>query len=443
MKCGFCGREMQQSDSYITGGVMNTCMCADCFNILYNKYGEVTKSYNTANNSNDSGNECAIKNVTPSKIKAELDKYIIGQEEAKQDMCTAIYNHYKRINQSDDDDVVIDKSNICLIGPTGTGKTEIARSIAKMLDVPFAICDATTITQSGYVGEDIESIITRVLQNCDYDVEKAEHAIIVLDEADKLRKTSGNTSITRDVSGEGVQQGLLKMLEGTDAMVPPQGGRKHPEQKLIKVNTKNILFILSGAFVGLDDIINERMEETKKEETKNTSEIGFNAIYNKYKESEKNGEDDVLSHVEPDDIIKFGMIPEIVGRLPVITHTCALDTKALRHILTEPVNAITKQYIKLLKYSNVDLSFTDGALDLIAKEAEKMGTGARALRTCMEKVMKEPMFNAPDMGMKQSEPYQLRITKNDVSKCLSINKNNKNDKQTDKKEEEIKIGFAV
>lgn len=436
MKCSFCGREIEPTSNYITGATMNTYMCMDCFSILNNKYSEVTKNMCQTNHVSDNKN---VQSLTPSKIKAELDKYIIGQDEAKKTMCTAIYNHYKRINQSDSDDVIIDKSNICLIGPTGTGKTEIARSIANLLDVPFAICDATTITQSGYVGEDIESIITRVLQNCDYDVEKAEHAIIVLDEVDKLRKTSGNTSITRDVSGEGVQQGLLKMLEGTDAMVPPQGGRKHPEQKLIKVNTKNILFILSGAFVGLDKIISERIKAEEKQKRGNVSNIGFESIYINKKEKEK----DVLQYVQPDDIIKYGMIPEIVGRMPVITHTEHLDKKALLHILTEPVNAITKQYQKLMKYSNVELSFSDGALDRIAETAEELNTGARALRTCMENVMKEPMFYTPDKAAECTEPYKLRIVKKDVVKALSsiyINKNNNNNNES--KQTRV-VGFAV
>lgn len=432
IKCSFCGREIDRASKYVTGAAMNAYMCEDCFYILNNKYSEVTKNMYSSNHCPDDKPRQAL---TPSKIKSELDKYIIGQDEAKKTMCTAIYNHYKRISQNDSDDVIIDKSNICLIGPTGTGKTEIARSIAKLLDVPFAICDATTITQSGYVGEDIESIITRVLQNCDYDVEKAEHAIIVLDEVDKLRKTSGNTSITRDVSGEGVQQGLLKMLEGTDAMVPPQGGRKHPEQKLIKVNTKNILFILSGAFVGLDEIISDRIEKEERRKRGSASNIGFESVY--YKKEEK----DVLRYVQPDDIIKYGMIPEIVGRMPVITHTERLDKKALLHILTEPVNAITKQYQKLMKYSNVELSFSPGALDRIAETAEGLNTGARALRTCMETVMKEPMFDGPDKAAGRNEPYKLRIVKKDVVNALSsiYNDSNKNNES----EHTRAVGFAV
>lgn len=414
-RCSFCGRTITPGDNYITGGTGNVTMCAECFNILNSHYKEATAGFATGRG-DDSARKPKL--MTPPQLKAELDKHIIGQEDAKRDICTAIYNHYVRLSQPNSDDVLIEKSNICLIGPTGTGKTEIARSVAKLLDVPFAICDATTITQSGYVGEDIESIITRVLQNCDYDIEKAERAIIVLDEVDKLRKTSGNTSITRDVSGEGVQQGLLKMLEGTDAMVPPAGGRKHPEQKLLKVNTRNILFILSGAFVGLDDIIKKRINDEESEKRKNVTHIGFGAVYDNA--DDKKDSKDILARVTPDDIIKFGMIPEIVGRLPVITHTLELDKTALRHILTEPVNALVKQYKKLLVYSNVELSFTDGALDAIADMAHEMGTGARALRSCMETVMRGYMFSAPDKGA--SGLYKLRITKNDVTRELCCEK---------------------
>lgn len=299
--------------------------------------------------------------------------------------------------------------------------TEIARSIANLLNVPFAICDVTSITASGYVGEDIESIITRLLQNCDYDVERAEHGIIFLDEFDKLAKTSGNRSITRDVSGEGVQQGLLKMIEGTDAMVPPQGGRKHPEQKLIKVNTKDILFIVSGAFVGLEDIIYNRLNKIYNDGQK----IGFSNIQI---EKPKIDEDHLLEYIQPEDIIQFGMIPEIVGRLPIITNTNYLDKSSLKHILTDPQNAIIKQYQKLFAYSNIELTFTNGAIERLAEYAEALQTGARGLRTCVERVLKEPLFNAPDIGKEcKDNKFKLQIKKKDIDRELKdfIKINNK------------------
>lgn len=299
--------------------------------------------------------------------------------------------------------------------------TEIARSIANLLNVPFAICDVTSITASGYVGEDIESIITRLLQNCDYDVERAEHGIIFLDEFDKLAKTSGNRSITRDVSGEGVQQGLLKMIEGTDAMVPPQGGRKHPEQKLIKVNTKDILFIVSGAFVGLEDIIYNRLNKIYNDGQK----IGFSNIQI---EKPKIDKDHLLEYVQPEDIIQFGMIPEIVGRLPIITNTNYLDKSSLKHILTDPQNAIIKQYQKLFAYSNIELTFTNGAIERLAEYAEALKTGARGLRTCVERVLKEPLFNAPDIGKEcKDNKFKLQIKKKDIDRELKdfIKINNK------------------
>ena len=299
--------------------------------------------------------------------------------------------------------------------------TEIARSIANLLNVPFAICDVTSITASGYVGEDIESIITRLLQNCDYDVERAEYGIIFLDEFDKLAKTSGNRSITRDVSGEGVQQGLLKMIEGTDAMVPPQGGRKHPEQKLIKVNTKDILFIVSGAFVGLEDIIYNRLNKIYNDGQK----IGFSNIQI---EKPKIDEDHLLEYVQPEDIIQFGMIPEIVGRLPIITNTNYLDKSSLKHILTDPQNAIIKQYQKIFAYSNIELTFTNGAIERLAEYAEALQTGARGLRTCVERVLKEPLFNAPDIGKEcKDNKFKLQIKKKDIDRELKdfIKINNK------------------
>lgn len=412
--CSFCNKEIYENENYISGGLNNVCLCNECAKLLLTKYHPfINKNNNFTNNISNNNNTNLL---TPSQIKAELDKYIVGQEDAKRTMATAIYNHYIRIGQNSDD-IIIDKSNICLIGPTGTGKTEIARSIANLLNVPFTIVDVTSITASGYVGEDVESIITRLLQNCDYDVERAEHGIIFLDEVDKLAKTSNNRSITRDVSGEGVQQGLLKLIEGTDAMVPPQGGRKHPEQKLIKVNTKDILFIVSGAFVGLEDIIYNRLNKGYD----NAPKIGFGS--NKTIEKPNIDEDHLLEYVQPEDIIQFGMIPEIVGRLPIITNTNYLSKKSLQKILTEPQNAIIKQYQKLFSYSNVELTFTNGAIERLAEYAEALQTGARGLRTCVERVLKEPLFNAPDIGKEHSKKekdtmFKLQIKKKDIDREL-------------------------
>lgn len=412
--CSFCNKEIYENEYYISGGLNNVCLCNECAKLLLTKYHPfINKNNNFTNNISNNNNTNLL---TPSQIKVELDKYIVGQEDAKRTMATAIYNHYIRIGQNSDD-IIIDKSNICLIGPTGTGKTEIARSIANLLNVPFTICDVTSITQSGFVGDDVESIITRLLQNCDYDVERAEHGIIFLDEFDKLAKTSGNRSITRDVSGEGVQQGLLKLIEGTDAMVPPQGGRKHPEQKLIKVNTKDILFIVSGAFVGLEDIIYNRLNKGYD----NAPKIGFGS--NKTIEKPNIDEDYLLEYVQPEDIIQFGMIPEIVGRLPIITNTNYLSKKSLQKILTEPQNAIIKQYQKLFSYSNIELTFTKGAIERLAEYAEALQTGARGLRTCVERVLKEPLFNAPDIGKENSKKekdtmFKLQIKKKDIDREL-------------------------
>lgn len=411
--CSFCNKEIYENEHYISGGLNNVCLCNECANLLLTKYHPFINKNNNFNN--NISNNTNINLLTPSQIKTELDKYIVDQEDAKRTMATSIYNHYIRIGQNYDD-IIIDKSNICLIGPTGTGKTEIARSIAKMLNVPFAICDVTSITQSGFVGDDVESLITRLLQNCDYDVTRAEHGIIFLDEFDKLAKTSNNRSITRDVSGEGVQQGLLKLIEGTDAMVPPQGGRKHPEQKLIKVNTKDILFIVSGAFVGLEYIIYDRLNE----DYDNAPKIGFGSTQ---KEKTNIDEDHLLEYVQPEDIIQFGMIPEIVGRLPIITNTNYLSKKSLQKILTEPQNAIIKQYQKLFSYSNVELTFTKGAIERLAEYTEALQTGARGLRTCVERVLKEPLFNAPDIGKEHSKKekdtmFKLQIKKKDIDREL-------------------------
>ncbi len=329
----------------------------------------------------------AINLLKPSEIKNLLDQYVIGQDMAKKIISVAVYNHYKRLMQKpDNDDVEIEKSNIILVGETGTGKTLLARTIARILHVPFTIVDATVLTEAGYVGEDIESLLTRLLQNAEYDVKAAEKGIVFIDEIDKIaRKEGDNPSITRDVSGEGVQQGLLKLLEGSIVNVPPQGGRKHPEQKMIPVDTKNILFICGGAFVGIEKKIAGRL---------NTQIIGYGAS----KIREKVDKDNLLQYVAPQDLRAYGLIPEIIGRLPVVTHLDPLDRKALRSVLTDPKNALVKQYIKLFKMDNIELSFADGVLDFIVDKAIEFKLGARGLRSICETIMLDAMYEMPSLG---------------------------------------------
>lgn len=343
---------------------------------------------------------------TPLEIKAYLDQYVIGQDEAKKYLSVAVYNHYKRIRQqqlaagnpaekkvlkdaiADGEDMVdIEKSNIIMVGPTGTGKTLLAKTIAKLLDVPFAIVDATVLTEAGYVGEDIESLLTRLLQNCDYDVERAEKGIVFIDEIDKIARKSDNPSITRDVSGEGVQQGLLKLLEGSTVLVPPNGGRKHPEQKMIAVDTKNILFICGGAFDGIERKIASRL---------NTHVVGYGVN----EEQKKEQRDNLMRYVLPQDLKSFGLIPEIIGRLPVLTSLDPLDRNALRRILTEPRNALVRQYRKLFEIDGVELEFTDDALDAIVDKAVEYKLGARGLRSIVETVMVDAMFEVPSLKVK-------------------------------------------
>lgn len=360
-------------------------LCTDCIAYIDNaRDTQLSKKKRTSAKKGKSGSV-----PKPKEIKAFLDEYIIGQDEAKKYLSVAVYNHYKRIAQmdgklpqDDDEDVDIEKSNIILVGPTGTGKTLLAKTIARLLDVPFTIVDATVLTEAGYVGEDIESLLTRLLQACDYDVERAQRGIVFIDEIDKIARKSDNPSITRDVSGEGVQQGLLKLLEGSTVLVPPNGGRKHPEQKMIPVDTKNILFICGGAFDGIERKIASRL---------NTHVVG----YGHDEKDRKRQRENLMRYVMPQDLKSFGLIPEIIGRLPVLTALEPLDKAALRRILTEPKNAITRQYEKMFRIDGVKLVFTDDALDLIVDKAVEYKLGARGLRSIVETIMVDAMYEVP------------------------------------------------
>ena len=396
-RCSFCGRTEEQVALLMTG--MTGYICNDCVeqaHAILREEALLPKS------------DFDMKELPkPKEIKAFLDEYVIGQDEAKCALAVSVYNHYKRLMQRDAcDDVEIEKSNIIMVGSTGTGKTLLARTIARLLKVPFTIVDATVLTEAGYVGEDIESILTRLLQVADYNVEEAERGIVFIDEIDKIARKSDNPSITRDVSGEGVQQGLLKLLEGSIVNVPPQGGRKHPDQKMIPVNTKHILFICGGAFDGIEKKIAQRL---------NTHVVGYNSVQN----SKQIDKGDMMRYIAPQDLRSFGLIPEIVGRLPILTSLRPLDRETLRNILTEPKNSLVKQYIRLMDMDGVELTFEPEALDYIVDTAVEYKLGARGLRSIVETIMMEKMFEVPSSGVKSCK-ITKEYAKKQIEKSASI-----------------------